>query len=54
MLILLKTISFTDSESENSDFENLANLVEGLGLEPYKFKPTKQVSNKNPHQPETE
>ena len=40
--------SFTDSESENSD------LVEGLGLEPYKFKPTKQVSNKNPHQPETE
>lgn len=43
--------SFTDSESENSDFENLANLVEGLGLEPYQFEPTKKVSHENPHQP---
>ena len=42
--------SFTDSESENSDFENLANLVEGLGLEPYQFEPTKKVSHENPHQ----
>jgi len=45
--------SFTDSESEDSDFEN---LVEGLGLEPYQFEPTKQVSvsDENPHQPEPE
>jgi len=29
-------------------------LVKGLGLEPYQFEPTKQVSNGNPHQPEAE
>ena len=37
----------TVSESENSDFENLANLVKDLGLEPYQFEPIKQLDIEN-------
>ena len=41
--------SFTESESENLDFENLANHVKDLGLELYQFDPIKQLNNENHH-----